>query len=167
MGRYRGFTLIELLASLVIIGVMISLAVFAVGGDRKIDQARTERDRLMRLLELAGEEAILNNQSLALNVYRSGYRFEHSSADGWMPLETDRLLRARSLPEYLTLELTIEGQAIPLERKAAEKPQLFLLASGEYSPFSLSIVLDRDLAVATIKGNGFHQPEAIDEDIER
>jgi general secretion pathway protein H len=65
--KSSGFTLLELLVALVLIGIILSFAVFTVdsGEDRRI---REEANRFFYLLKLAQEEAILNASEWVLRL---------------------------------------------------------------------------------------------------
>ncbi len=158
--RQTGFTLIELLAVIVIVAILFTFATLAIRGHEPDELIRTEARRLHRLVELALEEAILRGEDYALEFDIDGYRFLHFREKQWLPLESDRILRARQLPEGMEVELDVEdttvrigteidmGDDFSLEStvdKFAEKdasgktvkkadPQVFLLSSGEISP---------------------------------
>lgn len=138
----RGFTLIEVLVVVLIIGITLSFAVLTVssGEDELVE---TEARRFAALVKLAGEEAVLRSQELAVEVQRSGYRFARSDAGKWVPLEDDRLLRARELPPEIVIEGLLNGEPIPFELlEEGDTPRIFLLSSGEMTPFELEFKLD-------------------------
>lgn len=136
MRRARGFTLIELMVVVVIIGVILTFAVLAIGDGGLRDKVELEARRLTALLDLAGDEAILNGRELGLYLEQDGYRFLLLTPDGWRPPD-DNLLRARQLPPGLALGLVLEGLPVELEpppKDKALKPHLFLTSSGERMP---------------------------------
>ncbi len=141
-----GFTLIELLVVLVLISVLITLAVGAVGGGGQ--QARVEQEvkRLDALLRLAGEEAVLQGQELGIAFTPEGYRFLLHDGEQWQEMAGDELYRAHTLPNGVNLELFIEDLPVALKSDAGEpdeeeaaKAQVVVYSSGERTPFVVII----------------------------
>ena len=90
--------------------------------------------------EMASEEAVLGSQQLAIRFSEDGYEFMTLSGDEWLPLDEDPLLRARSLPEGMELELELEDNPPPsLVSEDSDLPQVFLLSSGEMTPFIVTL----------------------------
>lgn len=136
-----GFTLIELLVVLVIIGVITSMAVIAVGGDSPQQLAAKELRRVQALLELAADQAVMEGQEYGVSLTRDGYGFMRYNGEDWRMISDDKLLRQRSLPQGLVLALDVEAAPVPLPSAVADPPipQLLLYSSGERTPFELSI----------------------------
>jgi general secretion pathway protein H len=140
----QGFTLLELLVVLLIIGIVVSLATLSVGGNEN-RALRDEAQRLSALLELASQEAVLNGREMALQVDAQGYEFLIYDAENeeWVPLEDDDVFRSRELPEGMQLSAVVEGQQ-PEEGKFGQSraSRIWILSSGEMSPFTLSVKLE-------------------------
>ncbi len=140
-----GFTLLEIMVVLVLIGILSTFAVLS-APDRGLDQRlEEETQRLGALLELGREEAILRGEQRGARFHDRGYMFLTQTRDGtWIAAE-GRLLRPRTLPEDMTLALSVEGQPVNLTDIAADSPpQVLLLSSGETTEFTL-----------TLSGDGF------------
>ncbi len=147
----RGFTLLELLVVLVIMGIMVGFAVLGLGkhSDQRLVR---EANRLRNAIALAREQAMLEGREYALGLWQNGYAFYelHEPGPGeqppeppppgkeappaWQPVTSDPLLGRHSLPAGLQLVLELEGQEVVLDHKPPEKPQVFLLSSGEMTP---------------------------------
>ena len=138
--RAAGFTLLELMAVILIIGIIVSFASLSIGQNTsRIVQEEVER--LHGLIQLAGEEAVLQGRELALEFDRDKYQFLELGGDGWQPIEEDKMFRQRPLPETVELELILEGAETNFEDKK-NLPRIFILSSGELSPFSLVLKID-------------------------
>jgi general secretion pathway protein H len=138
-----GFTLVEMLVVVVIVAIMITGAVLALsvaGRDRALDN---EARRLEALLNLARERAELQTREYGLRAGPSGYAFviyEPRSGEWMVP--ADESLRARELPEGLTLRLVVEGRPIVLRDQqgpAGLVPQVAIASSGGFSSFELTL----------------------------
>lgn len=154
--RHTGFTLLELLVVLVIIGITLSFAVLSLGLRGDQDIVREEGRRLAALIQLAGEEAILQGRQLALQVDTDGYRFLMLDKQRWQPIEGDELLRERSLPAGVRSQLYIEGlaQDQPQDQRQDRYGDLvYFFASGEASPFELVLSNERGDYRYTLQGD--------------
>ena len=166
----QGFSLLELLVVIVIISILFTFTTLAIRGTSPEELIQTEAQRLDRLLQLAAEEAILKGMEYGLEFKSNSYRFLVYAEESWHPLETDKLLRKRTLPENMEIELMIDAVDVVIEEddespeeetdqtnyQASEdegidtanedkekiKPQVFLLSSGEITPaFSVRITM--------------------------
>jgi general secretion pathway protein H len=164
---HRGFTLFELLATVIIIGIVVSLAALSIG-DNQSQRERRAANQLTELLALAREQALFSGDDLGILFWRHGYSFFRLEDQQWQGVEEDPLLRARELPEGMELTLYLEGLKVklsplsPLPRdprrsraeadkdkennrtrfkddKERPQPQVFILSSGEATPFELRI----------------------------
>lgn len=149
VGRLRaiaGFTLVEILVVLVIMGSLFSLALLSNSSSGQQHALRTEADRLVALIGLLADQAVLDGREYGLLLDSESYRvlgYEESTGL-WQPLTEEREYR---LPAWVQLELELDGQPLPLvgaagsseEREGAVPPQLMILSSGELSPFRLHL----------------------------
>ena len=140
-GKISGFTLLELLVVVFIIGIlsaMFTLSVGLIGGDQDLE---TETDRLIAVIQLASDEAIMQGRELGMRFYPDGYEFARFQEDfveyydiadsdqgdpsdktpqsdqsEWIVLNGKELLGQRSLPDGILLELEIDGRSVVLKR---------------------------------------------------
>ena len=135
----RGFTLLELMVVLVIIGIVLSFVGLSGGGDSRARQLEREARRLLVVMQLASEEAAMRGEQLALRVGDSDYEFMTLQGRKWVPLEDEGALRPHRLPQGVELELELEDNPPPgLSAQDEDQPQIFLLSSGEMTPFLLT-----------------------------
>jgi len=135
----RGFTLLELMVVIVIIGVILTFAGLSTGGDSRAEQMRREATRLMAVIDMASEQAIMRSEQLAIRFGDEDYEFMLLQEGKWAALQDDGPLRARELPKGIELRLELEENPPPgLQAEDTEAPQVFLLSSGEMTPFTLT-----------------------------
>lgn len=136
----RGFTLLEIMAVLVIVGIVLTFVTLSTGGDTRAEQLQREAQRLVALLDLAQEEAVMRSEQLALRVGESDYEFMILEGNEWMALGDERPLRPRELPRGIELRLELQDNPPPgLTAENEDQPQVFLLSSGEMTPFILTL----------------------------
>jgi len=134
----RGFTLIELLVVLVIIGIVLSFASLSVDSGGLDRRAEEESRRIAALITLFRQEGILKNQQLAVRFHPDRYEFLRLEGDQWQPVEDDETFRTRKLPPELRLELE-DVESTPESDSEEDGVMLFLLSSGESTPFEMHI----------------------------
>lgn len=129
-----GFTLLEILVVLILLGIILSVAVLSVGGskEREIEQ---EVQRMVQLIHLAKEEAILNQQELAVKFSPNAYEFLRLENEDWIPYTDNRLFYQREFGEEYELRLLQDGISVSLQEEDAGR--ILLLSSGEMTPFEL------------------------------
>lgn len=148
----RGFTLVEILIVIIIVGVMASMAVLAIGGDPH-QLLKREAQRLRLVLQLGADEALLQGREYGLKLTREGYQVVQFNEDkGEWSTATLEAFAAYQLPNNMTLSLQSEGSSVDLtllnkneqqDQKPRDentlKPALLLLSSGEMTPFTLQL----------------------------
>lgn len=153
----RAFTLIEILVVVSIIAVVMSIAVLSLGvlGDDRT--LREEGRRVVALVQVAQDEAVMQGREFGIEFMTGGYRFVEFDPllNTWSELIGDDTLRLRQLPEEMEFELWIEGQRVLLETEparteppdessavsVAEKyaPHILVFSSGDMTPFELRV----------------------------
>lgn len=154
-----------------IVGIVMSVAVLSLslaGDDREV---RTEARRLVTLIQLAQDEAMMQGRDFGIEFMTDAYRFvEFDQASGqWGEPLGDDALRQWQLPENYELSVFVEDKRIELRREPrrlqqqeeerrdtrAEQyvPHLFIFSSGESTPFELLITRVSDNVTVGIEGD--------------
>ena len=161
--RSKGFTLVEILVVVVIIAVVVSLAVLSVGVTGRDSQLDEESRRIEGLVGLLHERALLEGRDFGLRLEPASYEFVvyESRRDRWMPLDQEHEFRHRELPKGVSFQLQLDSQVVvlkPIERNLASDqpppgPQVAIAASGEGTPFRLTLMRDGTQAQARVDGD--------------
>lgn len=161
MTATRGFTLLEILLVLVLVSAS-AVAVIATFPVSVKDEAKISAQSFYQRLLLLNEEAILSGQDFGVRIDVDTRRltFLQLTADkGWQKWQNDKMTNQTTLKEGLQLDFELGGGAwqkddrlfnpgslFDEEMFADEKKsknrnlaQLFVLSSGEVTPFTLSI----------------------------
>lgn len=150
----RGFTLLEVMAVLVIMGIVMTFVALSTGGDRRGEQMEREARRLIALLELAGEEAVMRSEQLALRVGENDYEFMILDNNEWVAIDNERPLRPHTLAEGIEMRLELEDNPPPgLSAENSEQPQVFMLSSGEMTPFIITFFAEQSEQRYSVKGS--------------
>jgi general secretion pathway protein H len=161
--RDKGFTLVEILVVVVIMAVVISLAVMSLGVTGRDAQLDEETRRMEGLLGLLHERALLEGRDFGLRVEPTSYEFEvyDGARDRWTRMDQEREFRHRDLPNGLGLQLQLDSQTVVLKapdtrlsgQQALPPPQIAISASGEGTPFRLTLRRAETRAEASVTGN--------------
>lgn len=141
MPRQRAFTLLELVVVLALMGVILSFARLSLGDGGAAARHEQDARTLLAALRLAQEEAVLDGREFGLRMAGDGYDFMQLSGKTWQPMTGSRPLRARRLGADQRLTLRVDGYPVPLadQLDATDRPQVFLLSSGEATPFCIAV----------------------------
>ncbi len=145
-----GFTLIEILVVLVIITIVISFAVLSIGVTGRDGALDEESRRIEGLLGLLQERAVLEGRDFGMLIEPTTYQFVvyQSRRQRWESFDAEREFRRRELPKGLSFELMLDSRLIVLRPKIERiksdapltAPQLIIAASGEGTPFRLTLL---------------------------
>ncbi|WP_305818323.1 type II secretion system minor pseudopilin GspH [Photobacterium leiognathi] len=161
MKRSAGFTLIEIMLVLVLLATS-AVAVISTLPDNKRDEVKEQAVRFHHLAQLLGEDAMLNGVDYGIRVEPHQYHFVQLTQDGWQPLEGAKFYTEVKLDKAITTNVEIGGAWKDKDRlfksdslfknedlftksdeeKKKIKPQIVVMASGEYTPFTLSFEVD-------------------------
>ena len=155
--QHSGFTLIEMMVVLLIIGIVVGSVVLSVNTDDLKEHMEIEMNRLRALVNLAREEAILQDHDMALVIKEDSYSFQWYDVkqQKWLAVDDGRVFRERKLPPGTNMVLLIEdlpsvekhsqpGTTLELDGKDQEQQQeeedvqrVVIYPSGEVFPFEL------------------------------
>ncbi|WP_333606958.1 type II secretion system minor pseudopilin GspH [Arsukibacterium sp.] len=155
------FTLLEIMLVILMIGLLSTMVLLTFGADTPQQKLEKEADRFQQLFQYVSETAMLQQQEWGLYLQADGYGFLYYRDDKWQLAEHPDGVRPHQLPEPIVLHLELEG--LPGEElnllsqldwqledddaqqqddkdKVPALPQVFILSSGEISPFRLSFI---------------------------
>ncbi|WP_423188104.1 type II secretion system minor pseudopilin GspH [Alishewanella sp. d11] len=180
MPKRSGFTLLEILLVIVLIGILASVVVLNFDGDTAEEQVDKEAVRFQQVFQFIAETAQLRQQEWGLVVAENGYAFVYFADGSWQWVQQPEVAKQHRLPEGLQLQLEIEGlpgaeqnllsqlewqqeeqTSLSTEEGAAKPPlpQVFILSSGEISPFRLSFSASKVLPPVSVQvGTDFSLP---------
>jgi general secretion pathway protein H len=160
--RSKGFTLVEILVVIVIMAVVISITVLSVSSTGRDSQLDEESRRIEGLVGLLHERALLEGRDFGLRIEPAAYEFVvyDTRRDRWMMLDQEREFRHRDLPKGITFQLQLDSHTVVI--KAVDRnltggdppgPQVAIAASGEGTPFRLTLQRDATQAKASVDGD--------------
>jgi general secretion pathway protein H len=160
--RAKGFTLVEILVVVVIMAIVVSIAVLSIGTTGRDTQLDEESRRIEGLVGLLHERALLEGRDFGLRIEPAAYEFlvYEPRRDHWMTLDQEHEFRHRDLPKGLSFQLELDSQIVvikPIDRNLASEappnPQVAIAASGEGTPFRLTLQRDGTTARARVDGD--------------
>ena len=137
-----GFTLIELLVATAILATMALTAVLSLRlAPGESPAARM--DELARTVRFVQEQAMYTRRSFALSFARGSWTvLVLDEATGrWQPRAKGLPYRAGDWDRDFSADLEIEGRRVVIRDRPSDRPEpdVFLLSSGEATPFSLRL----------------------------
>lgn len=160
MKRKHGFTLLEIMLVLVLVSAM-AVTVVATLPVRHDDEIKQVAQSVFQRLQLLNEEAILSGRDYGLRIDEQARQllFLSLEQDGWQKLEKDGIAAELPVDEGLAVQFKAGGDvwqdedrlfkpgslfdeemfSEPGEARQQRPPQVFILSSGELTPFTLDI----------------------------
>jgi general secretion pathway protein H len=161
--RSKGFTLVEILVVVVIMAIVISLAVLSIGITGRDTQLDEESRRIEGLVGLLHERALLEGRDFGLRIEPDAYEFlvYVPAHDRWERMNQDKEFRHRTLPKGVTFQLQLDSQTVVLKptdpnlltNQVLSNPQIAIAASGEGTPFRLTLQRAQSNAKASVDGD--------------
>jgi general secretion pathway protein H len=162
-----GFTLLEVMLVMLLIGLLATAVVLNFSGESRAEKLDKQSLRFQQLFQFVAETALLKQQEWGLYTTgdRYGFLYYNNTEQKWLPAEEPESLGAHLLPEDISLQLDLDGFAgvednllrelewqIEQDDSPADEqttpilPQVFILSSGEISPFKLIFIEKSDLS---------------------
>lgn len=160
VGRQRGFTLLEMLVVVALLGIATSIVLATLPGNRNESAAR-QSELLIEAIQLAADKAVAEGRVLGVQVSTDRWQVvELQAVDNtrqpmgklldeyyaqyalqWKPWQYRTLVLGQSLPEHLSLTLSMQGIApeMPNKNDVNAAPQIWLLPGGEVTAFELTM----------------------------
>jgi general secretion pathway protein H len=161
--RSKGFTLVEILVVVVIMAIVIGLAILSIGTTGRDTQLDEESRRIEGLVGMLHERALLEGRDFGVRIEPSAYEFVvyDLRRDRWLTLDQEHEFRHRELPKGLSFQLELDSQVVVIKAvdrtlssdAAPPGPQLAIAASGEGTPFRLTLLRDGTTAKASVDGD--------------
>ena len=161
----NGFTLIELLLSIALVGIITSIVLILYKPSTNSENMKNESVKLISLIELAREEAIMQGREMGMRFTEDGYQFLDFDPrrELWSVRKNDHLLRERVIPAHFNHKLFLENKDISFTEKENNEtkseiqlsaPHIIFFSSGELSPFEYFIFNDDQTISVTGSFNG-------------
>ena len=172
--RSKGFTLVEILVVVVIIAIMVSLAVLSIGVTGRDGQLDEESRRIEGLVGLLHERALLEGRDFGMRIEPDAYGFVvyEPRRDRWLALDQEREFRHRELPKGVTFQLELDSQVVVIKAidrnlsgdEAPPRPQVAIAASGEGTPFRLTLQREGTASKASVNGDALGKISRVSSD---
>lgn len=176
--RQTGFTLLEVMLVLLLIGLLATTVVLNFNGDSPEQRLNRETERFQQVFQFIAETAMLKQQEWGLVLQENSYSFVYFDGEKWLLADEPKAAERVELAEDISLQLELEGlpgAELSLlsqlnwqeDEESAETdselppvlPQVFILSSGEISPFRLVFQLGEGLEqVSQTVGTDFTIP---------
>jgi general secretion pathway protein H len=148
MSINKGFTLIEILVVIVIIGITVGFAVIAFGDFGEGRRILFAADQLVNTLRLTQQKAILETSTYGLHIDSNSYQIlKFNNLSTWSPVSDKGIFNLKYFPKNTFITLHTSNQP------KNNVPSIIINASGNMTPFTLSIGPSKEKMLARIVGN--------------
>jgi general secretion pathway protein H len=160
MKKNKGFTLLELMLVILVIGVMAKIVVPSITWGSDEDRLSDTTNRFKAVFDLAAEYAMINNYELGLIIKDDDYRFVAFDGTRWANFAQEKYFEPSKHEEGIELKLELEGlewaennllNEVTFQQEDAEDedkemltPQIYILSSGDITPFRLTFTYERE-----------------------
>ncbi|WP_062263120.1 type II secretion system minor pseudopilin GspH [Endozoicomonas arenosclerae] len=148
--KNAGFTLLEIMLVMVLLGIATAVVLPTLEPGDSSARLKTDAERFAALVKTGHEESLIKGKDLGVKFTRNGYQFMERDEGKWQPLQQDRMLTEKELPEAITLDfkpgelvwqaaLDAEQQddssaLFDDEEESKKNPDLYIWSSGEITP---------------------------------
>lgn len=124
--RERGFTLIEIMVVMVIVGVMVGMISLVASGNRDKRELENEARRLIAVLQMAADEAVMQNVEIGLELTEDGYSFRGFDEKNrqWIEMP-QRFLMPSLFPPSIKVNTDALGPGFELRKKDPRESSMF------------------------------------------
>lgn len=154
--------------------VVIAFAVLSIGVSGRDAQLDDESRRIEGLMTMLHDRALLEGRDFGLRLEPTAYEFVvyDPRQDRWLMLDQEREFRHRELPRGLQFQLELDSHQVvlkPIDRNLAADesppgPQVAIAASGEGTPFRLTLLREGTPAQASVSGDALGKTTRIGSD---
>lgn len=153
----RGFTLIEIMVVMVIIAIVGTVTVMSTSSNFS-QKVGNEARRLASIIRLAQDEALINSTEVGVILEETKYTFVLYEQGQWLPITDEKMYEEHTLLDGVEMVLQVDGfdgivlgeerddDAEEDDEKRSLTPQIYILSSGELSPFILTMGIESENA---------------------
>lgn len=160
MKKNTGFTLLEVMLVILMIGLLAGVVTpnFDLGSAE--DKVKKPARRFKAVFDLASEYAMLNQYELGIIIKDNNYRFVAFDGQRWADFQAEKFLEMSEIDENVDLSLELDGlpwaennllnevnfqdEEDEEDGKELLSPQIFILSSGDITPFRLTFTYKSD-----------------------
>ena len=161
MKKHQGFTLLELIVVMFIMAILVGVMAPSINFGNDSDRIEKASNRFKAVFDLASEYAMLNNHELGVIFKDDNYRFVAFDGQRWIDFTAEQYFEPSDHEEDIELELELEGliwaegnllnevtfeveEDDNDEDKEMLSPQVFILSSGDITPFRLTFTIEQE-----------------------
>lgn len=171
--KQHGFTLLEIMLVIALIAIVASSMRLGISFESERDKKVREVQRMHAVINAAAEYAMLNQVELGLLLDDVSYKFLAFDGQKWREMAGQKIFEEHEFSEGIELKLELDGlewsednllgsvswadEELDDDDEEKLTPQVFILSSGDLTPFLIDITVDVEDEEATtyfqLKGN--------------